>query len=147
MQQEGRIAWTQLALRAQVNGAWVQAIPDVFSIQNTTVEAYLELVVHEIKVSRADLLGDLKRPEKRAAYLAMASQVYYVLGLSAKGQPIAEADEVPAECGVMVAATTGVEIVRVAPKQPFAGLLFDVWMALAKTAALSRSEDGAQMAL
>jgi hypothetical protein len=47
----------------------------------------------------------------------------------------------------MVAATTGVEIVRVAPKQPFTGLRFDVWMALAKTAALSRSEDGAQMAL
>ena len=99
MQQDERIAWTQLALRAQVNGAWVQAIPDVFSIRNTTAEAYLEPVVHEIKVSRADLLGDLKRPEKRAAYLAMASQVYYVLGLSAKGQPIAEADEVPAECG------------------------------------------------
>lgn len=138
MQQEGRIAWTQLALRAQVDGAWTQATPDVFSIRNTTVEAYLEPVVHEIKVSRADLLGDLKRPEKRAAYLAMASQVYYVLGLNAKGQPIAQADEVPAECGVIVAATNGLEIVRVAPKQPFTGLRFDVWMALAKAAPLQR---------
>ncbi|HEX5355984.1 MAG TPA: hypothetical protein VFW93_07190 [Aquabacterium sp.] len=147
MQQEGRIAWTQLALRAQVDGAWTQAIPDVFSIRHTTVEAYLEPVVHEIKVSRADLLGDLKRPEKRAAYLAMASQVYYVLGRNAKGQSIADADEVPTECGVMVATSSGLELVRVAPKQPFTGLRFDVWMALAKTAALSPSDDGAQMAL
>ena len=147
MQQEGRITWTQLALRAQVDGAWTQAIPDVFSIRNTTVEAYLEPVVHEIKVSRADLLSDLKRPEKRAAYLAMASQVYYVLGLNAKGQPIADADEVPAECGVMVAATTGVEIVRVAPKQPFTELRFDVWMALARTAPLHRVDEDPQIRL
>lgn len=147
MQQEGCIAWMQLALRAQVDGVWTQAIPDVFSIRNTTVEAYLEPVVHEIKVSRADLLGDLKRPEKRAAYRAMASQVYYVLGLNAKGQPIAEAEEVPAECGVMVAATTGMEIVRVAPKQPFTGLRFDVWMALAKATPLQRNDDGPQLQL
>ncbi|MFC7462609.1 hypothetical protein [Hydrogenophaga defluvii] len=138
MQQEGRIAWTQLALRAQVDGVWTQAVPDVFSIRDTTVEAYLEPVVHEIKVSRADLLGDLKRPDKRAAYLAMASQVYYVLGLNAKGHPIAEADEVPTECGVKEATSSGLEIVRVAPKQPFTGLRFDVWMALAKAAPLQR---------
>jgi len=147
MQQEGRIAWTQLPLRAQVDGAWTQAIPDVFSIRHTTVEAYLEPVVHEIKVSRADLLGDLKRPEKRAAYLAMASQVYYVLGLNAKGQPIAEADEVPAECGVMVATSSGLEIVRVAPKQPFTGLRFDAWMALAKAAPEPRNSNQVQMHL
>ena len=147
MQQQGRIAWTQLALRAQVEGAWTQAIPDVFSIRHTTVEAYLEPAVHEIKVSRADLLGDLKRPEKRAAYLAIASQVYYVLGLSANGQPIAEADEVPAQCGVMVATTIGVEIVRVAPKQPFTGLRFDVWMSLAKAAPVRGEFEQRQMHL
>lgn len=147
MQQQGRIAWTQLALRAQVDGAWTQAIPDVFSIRNTTVEAYLEPVVHEIKVSRADLLSDLKRPEKRAAYLAMASQVYYVLGSNAKGHPIAEADEVSAECGVIMATTNGLEIVRVAPKQPFTELRFDVWMALARTAPLHRVDDDSQIRL
>ena len=147
MQQEGRIAWTQLALRAQVDGAWTQAIPDVFSIRNTTVEAYLEPVVHEIKVSRADLLGDLKRPEKRAAYLAMASQVYYVLALNAKEQPIADADEVPAECGVIMARTTGLDIARVAPKQPFTGLRFDVWMGLAKAAPLPRDDHNPQTTL
>ena len=68
----------------------------------------------------------------------MASQVYYVLGMNAKGEPIAEADEVPAECGVMVATGVGMKVVRVAPKQPFTGLRFDVWMALAKAAPLQR---------
>jgi hypothetical protein len=144
MQQEGRIAWTQLALRAQVDGAWTQAIPDVFSIRHTTVEAYLAPVVHEIKVSRADLLGDLKRPEKRAAYLAMASQVYYVLGLNTQEKPIAEADEVPVECGVMLATGTRLEIVRVASKQPITALRFDVWMALAKAAPLPHSDENPQ---
>lgn len=151
MQQEGRIAWTNLALRAQVEGQWMQAIPDVFSIRNTTVEAYLEPIAHEIKVSRADLLGDLKRPEKRAAYLAMASQVYYVLGMNAKGVPIAQVDEVPTECGVMVVtdvgAMAGIEILRVAPKQPVTALRFDVWMALAKSAPLPRDDTDPQMAL
>lgn len=147
MKQEGRIAWTQLALRAQVEGAWTQAIPDVFSIRNTTVEAYLEPIVHEIKVSRADLLGDLKRPEKRAAYLAMASQVYYVLGRNAKGQPIAEADEVPAECGVIMVTTPGLEIMRLAPRQPFTGLRFDMWMTLAKSTPAPKRNDAPQMQL
>jgi hypothetical protein len=147
MQQEGRIAWTGLPLRAQVNDQWVQAIPDVFSIRNTTVEAYLEPVVHEIKVSRADLLGDLGRPEKRAAYLAMAQQVYYVLGLNGKGQAIADPQEIPPECGVMLQTATGLDVVRVAPGQPFTGLRFDVWMALAKAAPLRREEDDRQLSL
>lgn len=141
MQQEGRIAWTNLALRAQVDGQWLQAVPDVFSMRNTTVEAYLEPIVHEIKVSRADLLGDIKRPEKRAAYLAMASQVYYVLGQNARGEPIAQAGEVPPECGVMVVSGAGIEILRLAPRQPVRALRFDVWMALAKAAPLQRDDD------
>lgn len=147
MQQEGRIAWTGLPLRAQVNDEWVQAIPDVFSFRNTTVEAYLEPVVHEIKVSRADLLGDLKQAEKRAAYLGMASQVFYVLGVNGRGKPIAEPDEIPAECGVMVAAETRLEMVRLAPRQPFSGMRFDVWMALAKAAPLPKDDERSQLSL
>ena len=88
-----------------------------------------------------------RKPAKRAAYLGMASQVYYVLGLNAKGQPIAEADEVPAECGVMVATMAGLDMLRVAPKQPFTGLRFDAWMALAKAAPEPRNSDQVQMHL
>ena len=97
-------------------------------------------MVHEIKVSRADLLGDLKRLEKRGAYLAMSQQVYYVLGNKANGQPIAQPDEIPRECGVMWCASGRLEVVRVAPKRPFERLRFDVWMALAKAAPVRRDE-------
>jgi hypothetical protein len=76
MVRAGRIAWRGLGLRAQLaplsTGAparWCVARPDVFSIRNTSVQEYVEPIVHEIKVNRSDLLGDLKRPEKRAAYL------------------------------------------------------------------------------
>ena len=44
--------------------AWAIAMPDVFSIRHTTVEDYVEPVVHEIKVRRADLLADLRRPQR-----------------------------------------------------------------------------------
>lgn len=89
----------------------------------------------------------MKKTQKRAAYLAMAAQVYYVLGSSPKGKPIAEPGEVPAECGVMLATETGLEVARVAPRQAFTGLRFDVWMALAKAAPLPRGDDERQMSL
>jgi len=50
MTRAGRIAWRGLSLRAKVDDAgesrWAMAMPDVFSIRNTTVEAYLEPIVH-----------------------------------------------------------------------------------------------------
>ena len=118
------------------------AMPDVFSVRNTTVEGYLEPVVHEIKVSRADLLGDVRNPAKRAAYLAMAPQVYYVLGCNAKGAPIGGVDDIPLECGVMIASASGLDVLRPAPQRPFEKMRFDVWMALAKASPLARPDDG-----
>jgi hypothetical protein len=38
---------------------WKMCNPDVFSIRNSSRQDYLEPIVHEIKVTRADLLGDL----------------------------------------------------------------------------------------
>jgi hypothetical protein len=96
------------------------------------VQAYLEPIVHEIKVSRADLLGDLKNKDKRNAYLDLGGQCWYVLGCNAKGNPIAEADEIPLECGVMVQTSDKLEVLRPAPKRPIRQLPFAVWMALAK---------------
>lgn len=49
---------------------WHVACPDVFGAPHQC-RGVPDPVVHEIKVSRADLLADLRRPEKRAAYLAM----------------------------------------------------------------------------
>jgi hypothetical protein len=134
MTRSGRLAWRGLALRARVpegdGGAWVVAMPDVYSIRNTTVEAYVEPIVHEVKVRRADLLADLKRPDKRAAYLQLSSECWYVLR-----EGIGAADEIPPECGVMFADGAGLEVVRAAPKRAMR-LPFPTWMALARATPL-----------
>jgi hypothetical protein len=164
MQRGGRIVWCGLSLRAPLPGPpaeaatealpgveaggagpdgagpvrWVTAMPDVYSIRHTTVEAYAEPVVHEIKVRRADLLADLRRPDKGAAYLALASQCWYVL---ARG--IADADEVPADYGVMLADAGGFEVARAAPRRART-VPFPVWMSLARASAMPPAEDSGQ---
>ena len=140
MQRDGRIVWTGLSLRAylppdeerQLDKRWKMCMPDVFSIRNSTVQAYLEPIVHEIKVSRVDLLGDLKVPDKRNAYLDIGGQCWYVLGTDAKGRDIGEPDEIPLECGVMVCRNERLDVIRAAVKRPSKELPFPVWMALAK---------------
>ncbi len=126
MTRAGRIAWRGLSLRAKVDEAWALAMPDVFSIRHTTVEAYLQPVVHEVKVQRSDLLGDLRRPGKRAAYQQLSSECWYVIR-----EGIARADEIPPECGVLVATAAGLDVARPAPRRAVrVGL--DLWMALAR---------------
>lgn len=120
---------------------WKLCRPDVFSIRNTSVAAYLEPIVHEIKVSRADLLGDLQAQDKRDSYLDVAGQCWYVLGCDRKGRPIGEAEEVPAECGVMLAwPDDRLEVARPAPRRPAQGLPFALWMALAKSVPLPSTD-------
>lgn len=152
MVRAGRITWRGLGLRAQLppesEGGpvrWCMARPDVFSIRHTSVQAYVDPIVHEIKVHRSDLLGDLRRPEKRAAYLDLGGECWYVLGCDAKGRPIASADEVPAECGVMLFENQRLVVARQAPRQARQQLPFGVWMALAKAtpiAGLNEDEQG-----
>lgn len=116
---------------------WKMCKPDVFSIRNTSVAAYLEPVVHEIKVSRADLLGDLRVTDKRDSYLDLGGQCWYVLGCDAKGRPIAHEHEVPKTCGVIFAGADGrLDVVRHAPRRAAADLPFSLWMALAKATPL-----------
>lgn len=149
----GRIAWRGLSLRAQVPGTgpddplrWCVAMPDVFSIRNTTVESYVEPVVHEIKVRRADLLGDLRNPAKRAAYLDMSSECWYVLGNDARGRCIAAPQEVPLECGVMGWERDRLVVLRYAPRRAMT-LPFATWMALAKATPMARLDEGVQAML
>lgn len=143
MQRAGRIVWRGLSLRAALPGEdggrrWAMAMPDVFSIRHTTVEAYVEPIVHEVKVSRSDLLADLRRAHKGAAYRALASQCWYVLR-----EGIAEPDELPAECGVLIARGGALEVARAAPRRAMR-LPFAVWMALARAAAEAPVDDDAQ---
>lgn len=142
MMRDGRIVWTGLSLRAQLpsepetSTRWKICMPDVFSIRNTTVAGYLEPVVHEIKVSRADLLGDLKSKDKRDSYLNVGGQCWYVLGCDGKGRPIAKPEEIPDECGVMLLEVERLEVIRNAPKRAIPDLPFSMWMALAKSTPL-----------
>ncbi len=137
MGRAGRLTWCGLSLRAQVPGhqddsnAWTLARPDVFSIRRTSVAAYVDPIVHEVKVRRADLLGDLRRPAKRAAYLELG-ECWYVLGQDAKGRNIGEPDEIPAECGVLLAQGDQLVVARAASRRSRTELPFGVWMALAK---------------
>lgn len=151
MGRAGRIAWRGLSLRAQVpaDGAqplrWALARPDVFSIRNTSVASYVDPVVHEVKVRRADLLGDLRQEAKRSAYLDLG-ECWYVLGCDAKGRCIAEPDEVPAECGVLMLQGERLVVARAAPRRMRTGLPFGVWMALAKATPVP-GQDGEAQAL
>jgi hypothetical protein len=142
MTRAGRLAWRGLSLRAKVNEAWVMSMPDVFSVRHTTVEAYLQPIVHEIKVNRADVLSDLRVEAKRAAYLQLSSECWYVLK-----RGIAQPNEIPPEFGVMLASDAGLEVARTAPQRAMT-LPFGLWMALARATPLAgwRSEE-AQSAL
>ena len=153
MGRAGRIAWRGLSLRAQVPCEepdkplrWCMARPDVFSIRNTTVEAYAEPLVHEVKVRRADLLSDLRLDAKRASYLDLG-ECWYVLGEDARGRCIAAPDEVPPECGVLVMQTGRLQVARPAPKRQRRAMPFGIWMALAKATPVARLDDGAQAML
>ena len=156
MHRGGRIVFTGLALRALVpveegqEGAgqrWCIAKPDVFSVRHTSKEAFLAPAVHEVKVKRADVLGELKRPAKRAAYLDMSSEAWFVLGRDAKGREIADASELPLEFGVLQLAadtsrgdTARLELVRPAPRRA-RSLPFAVWLALARATPRSQQDD------
>ncbi len=151
MTRAGRIAWRGLSLRARLplagEGAkarWCIARPDLFSIRNTSVEAYAQPIVHEVKVSRADLLSDLRKPDKRAAYLDLGGECWYVLGCDARGRPIGEPEEIPAECGVLIAQAERLVVARSAVHRALPRMPFTVWMALAKAQPVAGFDDDLQ---
>ena len=141
MGRAGRVVWRGLALRGRVETdggvTWPIAIPDVYSIRHTSVEDYVVPIVHEVKVSRADLLGDLRREAKRRAYLSLAAECWYVVR-----EGIARPEDIPPECGLLVATAAGLDVARPAPRRAMR-LPFGVWMSLARAAPCAgRLEDG-----
>jgi hypothetical protein len=166
MQRAGRVVWRGLSLRARIGAeaaesaeggeagdtaaaagavaaepAWAIAMPDVYSIRHTTVEDHVEPVAHEIKVRRADLLADLRRPAKGEAYRWLSGECWYVIR-----EGIAQPEEIPPVYGVLLAdAGGGLSVARPAPRRPMR-LPFMVWMALAR-ATPERADDDAQPGL
>ncbi len=168
LQRAGRVAWTGLSLRAglPLEGEvpavarapslplweepalpaapaqrWVLCEPDVFSLRPSSRVDALDVAIHEIKVSRADLLGELRRPAKSAAYAALCAQAWFVLKAG-----IAETDEIPPGFGVWWAHPTHFELARAAPQRPHAPDLA-TWLALARARPCEREIDRAQQPL
>lgn len=133
---DGRICFTELALRTRTGDGWRQVRPDLFSIRSTSRTEYLDPVVHEIKVTRADLLGDLRKAGKHLGYLDAAGRCYYVLA-----DGVGDADDVPSSCGVIVAAGKHLHTLRAAPARPVE-LRFDTWMALVRATPMQPSQEG-----
>lgn len=124
---------------------WRLARPDLFSVRRTSNPNYLHPVVHEIKVSRADLLSDLRHQAKRSSYQWLASECHYVFP-----HGLAEPQELPEELGVWVIhgdiETGRLEMLRPARHAPCT-LPFDVWMALAKASPVRRPLERSQAEL
>lgn len=124
---------------------WRMARPDLFSVRNTSVPAYLQPMVHEVKASRADLLSDLRHDAKRQAYQWLCEECYYVFPAG-----IAEPDEIPEHFGIWVLQggldTGRFELLRPARHNPCT-LPFAVWMALCKATPLRSDEDKPQTQL
>jgi hypothetical protein len=114
----------------QGGGSWRMARPDVFSVRRTSVEAYLQPMVHEVKMSRADLLSDLRQAAKRESYQWLSCKTYYVLPAD-----VAEPQEIPEAFGVWLLngpiESGTLELARPARHAP-CKLPFPVWMALAQ---------------
>ena len=112
-QAAGRRAYSEVHWRVLVAGRWLGVQPDVWSIRHCYEASRLAPVVYEAKVRRADLLADLRRPEKRAGYQALCERFYYVLrpGL------LHSLDEIPADCGVMELGADGPRLLRESPRR------------------------------
>jgi hypothetical protein len=110
--------------------SWRMARPDVFSVRRTSVEDYLQPMIHEVKVSRADLLSDLRHAAKRESYRWLSCETFYVLPTG-----VAEPQEIPEPFGVWLLHgpmdSGSLELARQARHVP-CKLPFSVWMALAQ---------------
>ena len=126
-------------MRTRLDEAWGLSRPDVFSVRHVTANARLHPTVHEIKVTRADLLGDLKLESKRRGYQSYSQSFYYVIA-----QGIAEPAEIPPDCGVIVAAPDELVLARPAPQRP-ATLTTAHWIALARARAEFGDDDDPQL--
>jgi len=124
---------------------WRMTRPDLFSVRRTSNPAYLQPMVHEVKVSRADLLSDLRHTAKRASYQWLCSECHYVFP-----HGLAEPQELPEELGVWVIhgdiETGRLEMLRSARHVPCT-IPFDVWMAMAKASPVRRPLERSQAEL
>jgi hypothetical protein len=80
------------------------------------IDAHGHVVIVEIKVSRADLLGDAKWPD----YLEHCDRFYWGLAAHLDRAVLESAAFRPGDCGILVADGYDAEILRPAPLLPLA---------------------------
>lgn len=92
------------------------------------------IIIVEIKVSRADLLGDSKWPD----YLDFCDLFYWGLRPELDRSPLDTEIFLPGSCGVIVADSYDAEIIRPAPSRPLAAARRKVEMERLARASLRR---------
>ncbi len=125
LRKQSRITWENIEFRNRVltkthpiskdtidYAHWQCVRPDVFSILPSLQLKNANPCVHEIKVSRADFLCDLAKPEKRDAYSAMAEAVYYVAP-----EDMIDPSEIPLGFGLVVERKDGEFVLAKRPKK------------------------------
>lgn len=109
LQTRDRITWLNIEFRVSPG---ILARPDVFSVAATFNESRLSPMVHEVKVSRADFLSDVQKPEKRGAYGKIACYVQYCVP-----EGLVNLSEVPKDCGLVIERSDGTfDTVRRGPR-------------------------------
>lgn len=130
-----RLVFRGIALRTRLEEQWALSRPDVFSLRHVTASRRLQPAVHEIKVRRADLLGDLRKEGKRRGYQSFSQTFHYVIA-----EGIAEPGEIPEDCGLIVASERSLRIVRPAPHREVS-LTTAQWIALVRAGAEYGDDD------
>lgn len=82
--------------------AWGVVRPDVFACKPTLRADSSAAAIYEVKVSRADFLADLAKPQKRQAYADLAEAVYFCAP-----QGLVEPSEVPKGVGLLCETAPG----------------------------------------
>jgi hypothetical protein len=130
-----RLVFRGIALRARLDERWALSKPDVFSLRHALAASRLQPALHEIKVRRADLLGDLKNDGKRRSYQSYSQTFHYVIV-----EGIAEPAEIPDDCGLIVAGERSLRVVRAAPHREVS-LTTAQWVALVRAGAEFGDDD------
>jgi hypothetical protein len=139
----GRLVFTQLSIHtadeSSEAGRWALCKPDVFSLTRSLRPDHLAPQVHEIKVRRSDLLGEL-RSEKTRRYRELAAEVFFVIV-----EGIATVDEIPADYGVVVWQPSGYTLARGATRRDYR-LETRHWMSMARARPFMAEDESLQLA-
>jgi len=121
-----RITWEniQLSVPLPTAGSLVMR-PDLFSLAKVYDAKRICPWIHEVKISRADFLADVAKPEKRGGYSLLCERMYY-----AAPAGLILPEEVPADCGLVEEISPGEFAIIKQPKKSRVDLSVHTFMQL-----------------